>query len=455
MNGDYRGVGAPLSKNVGLPQVLVMALALALLGGECPIESAVDKISRILNDAVGTLENESIAWQGTLQDSLNQIEGIADDAIADVQSTLQNELSNVIQRGVAAVGVEARCGLDFVHRRKQQEIRRIIEWFQERVAGGTASPPDPLPPHACQVVPDVIERSQVPGRVNAVRLFGYDWDRGTIDVRRRDGTTFVPLGERYVSRPTHYEMTLNLGANGIPLNDLTNQLVVRWSAGGGSSVTLGSISVIQPTPPVCQIREEVKRPTPIRDFSPGLLRGDREFGGNGPTVDASVTLTNQRSNVNARLCMRAEETDSNGTPRDSLANGCTTRSIYTPRAGFRVSTILSHRSSTARYRDTNHDIDRIGGNPGGGPVNNFQIMGDGGGDDIGRHTRIVAANFNEIRYRLIEAGNCVTPQILRSLRASGQLSPDLLLHLQRTAPGLLVEAEATQPTSDEATPIAP
>ena len=88
------------------------------------------------------------------------------------------------------------------------------------------------------------------------------------------------------------------------------------------------------------------------------------------------------------------------------------------------------------YIDNNHNVDEF---PGTGPVSKFRFMGDGGGKDLGYHTR-VDIDFNNIRVQLKETGDCVSSTTIRMLELQGAISKSLstraraMKHLEFIAP---------------------
>lgn len=143
------------------------------------------------------------------------------------------------------------------------------------------------------------------------------------------------------------------------------------------------------------------QPAPIKRLVPKHVHGDREFGGNGPDVKASVKiyiLSTDKTKINARIYLNAKETRANWTE----ATGSWARTIMKAPSGYEFVEILSDKRSEAAYRDHNHDIDRpqvMGGNL----VRTFEIMGDTPGNDVGNNTSddvFMNIYFNKVKYTL-------------------------------------------------------
>ena len=89
------------------------------------IDKATDKVSDIAGDTVATLDSaidaldrNSSSWQTILQDTTNQL-------TTEAQSTVRNEISDLLNRSVAATGTELRCNADFIGARVRQALVRI------------------------------------------------------------------------------------------------------------------------------------------------------------------------------------------------------------------------------------------------------------------------------------------------------------------------------------------
>src|SRR4030095_3371788 len=74
----------------------------------------IGKIADSVNDAVGvidqgitTIDHDSTKWQATLQE-------VADKLPKDIQSTIRNEMDQLVARSIARAGVEFRCYADFL-----------------------------------------------------------------------------------------------------------------------------------------------------------------------------------------------------------------------------------------------------------------------------------------------------------------------------------------------------
>lgn len=358
-----------------------------------------------LNGAIDALERNSASWQTVLQDAMAEL-------TEDAQSTVRNELSTLLARSVAATGTELRCNIDFIGTRVRQALQRI----RARLLGQELPPPEPA---LCAVVPPAIDMALEPERRNRLEFFGYDFDTTPITVRLHDQTSTIDVSS-HLDRLTHYHMTLNLGANGVPLSSASNRITLEWE---GEQIS--SIPVIQPVTPVCREQTvEYARTTYLSFTPPHTGMGDREYAGHGPEVWATARWELVGDQVSVRLWMKAQETRSDWT----TAEGVRVEPYYTAPPGWRIERVVGDVESSAHYVDTDHNLDRVGGGP-SGPVKEFVFRGDRRGDDAGTYTG-VDVYFNPLTVELVEVGDCTSPSALRALEAAGALAPSTLRRVE-------------------------
>jgi hypothetical protein len=131
-------------------------------------------------------------------------------------------------------------------------------------------------------------------------------------------------------------------------------------------------------------------PTP--KFIPSHVGGDRDFGGHGPriSVSASISVQNQ-SEIWARIWMHAKETRADWTE----VHGSTNFMIYRHDRG--IAEIVSATHSQDSYVDTDHADDEraLGADQ---LVERFVCTGDTGGNEAGTRTGVVV-HFNPIVIR--------------------------------------------------------
>lgn len=367
------------------------------------VPDITEKVVGVLNNAIDDLNVASADWQDILQEAIDELP-------EEVQSTVTNEVSNLLNRAVSATGAEVRCNVDFFRMRIQQSLQRIKAKFL-----GSDIPP--LEPQLCNVVPLAVDMNLDPSRRNKLEFYGYDFDMADVRVIHVSGNSETDV-TRFLDQPTHYHMTLNLGGSGVPLNKNSNRLILRWN-----NRNISTIAIIQPNVEICETSYDNFRPANISYLPPLTTGGDSEFSGNGPDCYCSVNLINRGSFIEASVFFRARETKSNWT----TASGTKTVRIYTADPGKTIQSIVGSTSASYSYIDNDHALDAF---PGSGPVRRFVFMGDGEGSDVGRHTR-VEIEFNPLRVQLKETGNCVPSATLRSLELSGHISNNLQLEVNK------------------------
>ncbi len=386
-----------------------IALLLVLFAGCDLIKSCQRIVPDISTEVIAALDR-GISQLGLVsadwQDVLNEV---IRDLPQEVQSTITNEVTNLLNRGIAASGAEVRCNVDFFRNRMKQGLQRIKAKFLE-----TDLPP--LEPQLCSVVPLAIDMSLPANRRNKIEFYGYDFDMTDIQVVQVVGSREVNVSNK-LDQPTHYHMTLNLGGTGVALNANSKRLILRWQ-----NRNISTIAVIQPAPDICETKFKNFRPSnltviPVHGAKPGKSKGDREFDGHGPTMSCTVTLINRGNRVEANIKVTASETKSDWT----YGSKNQTFNVFNADPGYIIEKIITPATASQTYTDNDHTLDEFGG---GGPVQKFIFNGDGNGADIGSNTK-VTVQFNNIRVQLKESGDCVSTATLKSLELNGGVSEEL------------------------------
>jgi hypothetical protein len=369
--------------------------------------STADRTLNILDGGIARLDNNSAEWQSVLEDMQSKL-------TTDAQSTIRNEITQLIQRSVEAVSSNIKCIIDLVGTRVKENLLRI----RAELLG---VPAPAIEPFICTSIPSVVDMSLSAEQRNRVELYGFDFDTTpAVQVALQNASGSVDVSQD-LDRPTQYLMTLNLGASGIPVNATSQRLVLNWQG-----KVISTIAVIQPQTPVCQTKSVQFTPPSITYLPPKIGSGDAEFGGNGPDVTVSVNLTKAGNSVDARIYMRAIETKSDWTE----AAGTITKQVYIAPPGWTLESIDSPLNDSVHYVDTNIFPDNFNG---GGPVAQFVITGDTEGDDAGRTTK-ADISFNEMKMTLLQVGDCVSPGTLVQAVGQSKISPLTLQRLGGAVP---------------------
>jgi len=165
-------------------------------------------------------------------------------------------------------------------------------------------------------------------------------------------------------------------------------------------------------------------------------RGDREFAGHGPKVNASARLNQNGTRVTLGLTLDAVETKRDFTE----AKGNWTDTICVVPTGFKIIRFTPDRDpktafveSTASYTDNNHKLDTPAVK-GDTLVRRFEIMGDTRGKDIGNCTTndvFMNVHFNSVTLEILRL-----EKIISNLFAQSDHPGQLVNRLSKGARGI-------------------
>jgi len=205
-----------LAAQVGVPCAFVVVL------GAC--SSVVDPVVTTFNNAIDRLQNQSEDWQKTLQ-------GLHSQLVQEGQSSLANEVQGVLNRGIAAGSMEARCDTQFVGSELAQALQNILAKYRHQ------SPPGE-PPKICSVDPVAIDLGLSPDRRGTLNIYGFNFSEDTINVSVVDksGSRRNP-GPGTFSVPSEFLATLNI--RNYPFT-ATSKYVI-FTLKGGEPGTVGII----------------------------------------------------------------------------------------------------------------------------------------------------------------------------------------------------------------------
>lgn len=363
-----------------------------------------------LDSAIDRLGDLSADWQAILAETRDKLVG-------EAQSTLRNEVNNLLNRTIGAAGAEFRCNADFLRTRVRQELMRI----KARLLHQDVPAPEPA---LCSVTPPAVDLSLDPARRSLLEFFGYDLDRTDVHVFHVLTTGARQEVTEVLQRPTHYHMTLNLGGNGVPLGPQSQAIELRWN-----NTEISSITVIQPATPPCR---ENTQTVGSQTFKVPVqhTRGDRDFKGHGPKMSWTTSLLVNASLVRLRVTLLATEVDDQGRPKSDYTTGQATNTytLFSAPAGKRVVSVDKGGAFSAGYTDTNHEIDGPFAMSPAGAVNSVLAVGDSSGDDVTGNvdngSTHIEVRTHGLRVTLRESGNCVDASTMTRMRTLKLLSPD-------------------------------
>ena len=333
---------------------------------------ALDALKTSMDNAITQLEKTSNDWEAIMNELLREINRIP----GQVSSIIKVDVQNLLDRGIASAGEEFRCDADIIGIRMADALKRIAN---DKLYHGEHYQVGPLLPVVCHAIPDAIDRTLIPDRLNELAYSGEDFDLACVKLfLEKSDTTLEDITE-FLSVTTHYHMTVNLGLNGVMMDKDSNKIILKCG-----DVELSTVPVIQGT------TDYTIPETTLPRYYPPLVEGDREFAGHGPHVIVNVDLVVSTAQISCTVYMRARETQSDW----STAEGSETTLIYDAPPGYYIKDVLIPTSDSLDYTDSNHSTDYF---PRGasGLVKSYEAYGDTDGDDIGTYTS-VTVELNQI-----------------------------------------------------------
>ena len=233
-------------------RILAVIVACTLLASlpacEWPWKSSERAAIDALNNGVSQLDLQSTRWEKVLEETRDKL-------IEAGQSTLANEVSNVIAKAETDAGIEAKCFVDFLRLRAKNDLIQIR-------AALTHEQPT-LQPVFCNPTPDIVDLALAPQRRPAIEISGFNLSASQVAVYTvsTSGRTDV---SRHLANPSEYLLTLNLGSNGVPLGPQVDKIEFHLSDGQVRSVT---VVQLPPDPPKPDYPQRVFRVTGVIDMN--------------------------------------------------------------------------------------------------------------------------------------------------------------------------------------------
>lgn len=157
-------------------------------------------------------------------------------------------------------------------------------------------------------------------------------------------------------------------------------------------------------PRACEIKTDVAAPAPV-SLVPPLVRGDADFGANGPRMTLRIDLVAEAHQVSGTLELTGEETRRDFT----TVAGTKTIVLYSAPEGWNIRTVGVEERFDHKYKDSDvaEDVfsftDRL--------VTNLSYVGDVRGPEAGTLTGVMVS-FNQFNVELVEAADCVVVEDL-------------------------------------------
>jgi hypothetical protein len=106
-------------------------------------------------------------------------------------------------------------------------------------------------PFFCSCDPAGIDASLVPDRLPFLDIYGYDFDEADIRVLLDNGDNMLLDVSNELDDPSHYQLTLNLGSNGVPITTASERIIIIWDGEVQHSVGISQPDPGDPELPSC------------------------------------------------------------------------------------------------------------------------------------------------------------------------------------------------------------
>jgi hypothetical protein len=216
-----------MTRSVGrLTPLLIVGVTIVLSG--CP---NVEQVEADLQAAITQLDSQSASWQVTLQSLETKL-------VQDGDLTLSNQVTQLMENGIATVGTEIRCDANFIGSQMEIGLLQMLSSIDPSVKAPA------FVPAICQVVPSTVDMNDPPDVIN---FYGYNFNVAGANMNlafEHDGT--VADVTSYLTLVTPYLATANISqTNGIPLCGEQNRTLLFQSG----STELSTVSFVAKTCP--------------------------------------------------------------------------------------------------------------------------------------------------------------------------------------------------------------
>lgn len=390
-----------MNNNMSTLVLWMSFLLLFLLGSGC---KKIDDITQTLRDTNEILEDALVNLGGNAEN----FEQIVQDAIDEIEDQeVKRQLDAILDNAIVKVSAEVKCNIQFTVDFLKAEIRGIIADLLEK--------PRPIKePRVCTLSPVAIDMNLPPNLRNSVCLSGYflneEFENYKLYLENEYGSRINVTGSLSANGNSGFKLFINLGGNGVPINNTSKRLVLEWKGD-----LISTVEIIQKEPEKCELRERSLTGLPklilypVHKVNPwSNTLGDKEFHGNGPCTRGwvSVYTRNNGTELWAKSFVQMWECpDDFGLTNEDYTYGDITKDVKltTVDAGWRIKVIKGTTRDDFQNIDNNHNLSET--ISGGGPVNSYYIIGDTGGNDLGESR--VEVSFKAIKVTLEEIGDCI------------------------------------------------
>jgi hypothetical protein len=366
-----------------------------ILGVITTLGNSIVNVNSVLDNTMNNLSATATNYQSIMEEAIQSIKDI------NVKQQLQSALDNAI---VTASG-EIKCDIQFT-------ADYLIKRIQAIKAEYNHQPVPILAPRICTVLPSLIDMNLPANQRNYVQITGYFLNDNFSKYKLYHVRSGANIDMTYcLTSNTDFKLQINLGSNGITLDQNSQKLVLMWD---NDIVT--EIPVIQRQAVPCQLRSRILTNLPqmtllpVKKAFPGLNKseGDAEFDGNGPctTGNVSIFTRNNGTELWARAFVRMWECpDDFKYVHSDYSYGDITfeEKLITVDYGWRIKII--NQSTYENFQNIDQICDITELVTGNGVVANYVILGDTGGDDLGKSKVVIT--FRPVNVTLEEIGDCI------------------------------------------------
>ncbi len=370
-----------------MSKVTICFLALVLIGSSFSacrkIDKTLDELTLIreqtifsMDEAIRTIENAPSDWQYVL-------EGLADGFVHDIQSTIRNDVQQLLNNSIGAATTNIVCVIDAIPIR----AIRTLENIKVKFLGGDLPTVEPT---ICQQTMNVLDLAAPIETRKEIIFFGFDMvEKVSFDAELvlNNPTPAQILGgfDRYslndrLNFQSNYQFTVDLSGLSDDLIDNYDYIAILFN---GEEIS--SISIQQDDTP---LETQTVYITPsLLSHIPPHVAGDREFDGNGPDIFIHVRFYKTEKQVYLKVWMKARETQSDWTEASGWSNN---HFFYTAPEGWHIKKIEGETvfDNIVDFEDHDHATNVFNRSLG-----QFAVVGDTPGDEAGTETG-VSINFS-------------------------------------------------------------
>jgi hypothetical protein len=236
-----------------IPFVLAIFLIATISG--CGIKKEVQDTRNVavsvLDDSIQKMSRQSDGWKTVLEETRDKL-------VKEGQSTLANEVSNVISRASSDAGIEVKCSVDFLRDRSKEELVKLRATITKEKLE--------LKPVFCNPTPNSIDMNLSPERRNVVEISGYNLTTENIKVSLLDSKANTKVDvSSHLSNPSGYLLTLNLASNGVPLLPSSDKIIFDLPNAGSRSIGISQPVAPPPKPQFLNRRIHITGTVDMKD----------------------------------------------------------------------------------------------------------------------------------------------------------------------------------------------